>query len=144
MIIPSIQITLSAPYWLIPYDGHPTPPVFKIRGKDFEFGLAELDSLSKTGGFQILGHHCQIAGINMSAGHVDLVGMMRSGTQAYIDELFAAGWQLCDDRALAYYRLPQAQDPPQPDPRQPWVPQIIGLPAMTQPPHPPPPALTPP
>ncbi len=143
MIIPSARITLSAPYWLIPYGGNP-PPIFKIRGKDFEFGLAELDSLRKTGGFTVLGHHCQIANLDVAAGHLDLVGMMRSGTQAYIDELLATGWQLCDEKALANYQMPQAQDPPPPEPRQLWEPQIVGLPAIWPPGHPQAPAPAPP
>lgn len=130
MIIPSIRITLSAPYWCAAYGGQ-LPPVFKIRASDFEFGLAELDSLRKTGGFTVLGHHCQIVNLDAAAGHADLVGMMRSGTKPYIDELLAAGWQPCDGQVLAYYQLPQAQDPPQPEPRQTWEPQIVGFPPIT-------------
>lgn len=142
MIIPSIRFTLSAPYWLSPYGGQ-TPPVFKIRANDFEFELFQLDSLRQTGTIFVLGHHCQITGIHVSAGHIDLAGQMRSGTQAYIDELLAAGWQLCDEQALARYQLPQAQDPPQPEPRQLWEPQIIGLPAIWPPGHPQAPAPAP-
>ena len=139
MIIQSIRITLSAPYWLIPYGGNP-PPVFKIRGKDFEFGLAELDSLRKTGGFTVLGHYCQIANLNVGAEHLDLVGQMRSGTQPYIDELLAAGWQMCDEKALVFYQMPQAADPSMPEQRQPWEPHVIGLPPIAWPPSPPSPA----
>ncbi len=140
MIIPTIRITLSAPYWLIPYGGQ-TPPVFKIRASDFEFELFQLDSLRQTGTIFVLGHHCQIAGIHVSAGHADFAGMMRSGTQPYIDELLATGWQLCDEQALARYQLPQAQDPPQPAPPQLWEPQIVGFPPVTWAPNPNPTAL---
>lgn len=90
----------------ISYGGAGPTPVFKIRVNNLPFGIDDLIAFATNGFLNIRGTPCRIFRIDSATKHIDLCGMMASDTEDYIRGLFEAGWQLCEDDALARYNLP--------------------------------------
>lgn len=104
--IPSIRAILMPPQSRIPYGGPGPTPVFEIRANNLPFGIDDLIAFATNGFLNIQGTPCRIFRIDSATRHIDLCGMMYDDTAHYIRGLFETGWRLCEDGALARYKLP--------------------------------------